>query len=325
MAVNRMLMPSKSKEKKIFVYLPTRMHCAAGMIFRDRNMQLENVVIILGKRLINNRLSTEGATRVTALLCALDSFPANNTALIFCGGKTKGQSISEADAMYRYFQTLNSSRSIPFPDSHILLENRSLNTFQNMDNAAKMLCDSGLFNTSSFESSPINVTLLSNDYHIERILEIQTLMDEQGLLRVFKSRCASKGLELSISLDVKQHISVPYPHWGTFAEAFLLLDELTTYRVYLEGVIGGVFTRDLSVVRAEPLLIARTAIEKLLALPLGNDVLLQIEDMKKAIEMTAIECNLCVAQQALDIIHPILTALNRTIDPESSPLFLDEL
>lgn len=319
MAVKRMLMRSRHKAKKNFVYLPTRMHCAAGMIFRERNMKLENVVIILGKRLINNRLSTEGASRVTALSDALNSFPERNTALIFCGGKTEGQTISEADAMYGYFQALNSSRSIPFSESHILLENRSINTFQNMSNAAKMICDSGLFNSSSLESSPINVTLLSNDYHIERILEIQTLMDEQGLLRVLRSRCASKGLELHISLDVKQHICVPYPHRGTFAEAFLLLDELTTYRVYLEGVIGGVFTRDLSVVRAKPLLIARTAIEKLQALPLGNDVLLQIEDIKKAIEMTAIECNLGVAQQALDIIHPILTALNRTIDPESLP------
>ncbi|MGY0617004.1 YdcF family protein [Vibrio sp. FJH11] len=279
-------------------------------------MQLDNVVIILGKRLINNRLSTEGASRVTALLYALDSFPANNTALIFCGGKTEGQNTSEADAMYRYFQTLNSSRSIPFPDSHILLENRSLNTFQNMENAAKMLCDSGLFNTSSFESSPINVTLLSNDYHIERILEIQTLMDEQGLLRVLKSRCASKGLELSISLDAKQHIHVPYPHRGISAEAFLLLDELTTYRVYLEGVIGDAFTRDLSAVRSKPLLIAQAAIEKLLVLPLGNETLLQVEEMKKAIEMTAFDCDVGVAKQALDIFHPILTLLNRTLDPE---------
>ncbi|MGP8308890.1 YdcF family protein [Vibrio sp. YIC-376] len=280
-------------------------------------MKLDNVVIILGKRLINNRLSTEGASRVTALVDALDSFPVNNTALIFCGGKTEGQSISEADAMFRYFQTLNSSRSIPFPESHILLENRSLNTLQNMNNAAEMLCDFGLFNTSSLEQLPINVTLLSNDYHLERIIEIQTLMDEQGLLRVLKSRCASRGLELSVSLDVKQHIRVPYPHRGTLAEAFLLLDELTTYRVYLEGVIGDAFTRDLSAVRSKPLLIAQTALEKLLTLPLGNEILMQIEEMKKAIEMTAFDCDLDLVEQALDIFHPILTLLNRTLDPES--------
>lgn len=286
------------------------------MIYRDLSMNLDNVVIILGKRLINNRLSAEGVSRVTALLNALDSFPAKNTALIFCGGKTEGQHISEADAMYRYFQTLNLSRAIPFPKSHILLEDRSLNTFQNMNNAAEMLCNCGLFNTTSLEQSPINVTLLSNDYHLERIIEIQKLMDEQGLLRVLKSCGASGGLELSISLDIEQHICVPYPHRGTFANAFLLLDELTTYRVYLEGVISDVFTRDLSIVRSKPLLIAQTAIEKLLLLPLGNEILMQIEEMKKAIEMTAFDCDLDLAKQALDIYHPILTLLNRTLDPE---------
>lgn len=137
----------------------------------------------------------------------------DNTALVFCGGKTQGQSISEADAMYAYFQTLNTSLAKPFPTSQILLENRSLNTFENMRNAAKVLCESGLFPLPS--QAAVEVILLSNAYHLERILEIQTLMDEQGLLRVLKSQCASVVLDLHISLDIQKHISVPYPHHTT--------------------------------------------------------------------------------------------------------------
>jgi hypothetical protein len=101
------------------------------------------------------------------------------------------------------------------------------------------------------------------------------------------------------------------------AAAFLLLDELTTYRVYLEGVKQGAFLRDLSVVRKKPLMIARHAIQQLLALPLDKDSLQQIEDMKKAIEMTALDESVGAAEQALRIVHPILTALNRRLDPES--------
>lgn len=197
-------------------------------------MKLGNVVIVLGKRLVNNQLSAEGISRVEALAAKTREMPMENTALVFCGGKTQGQSISEADAMYAYFQTLNTSLAKPFPTSQILLENRSLNTFENMRNAAKVLCESGLFPLPS--QAAVEVILLSNAYHLERILEIQTLMDEQGLLRVLKSQCASVGLDLHISLDIQKHISVPYPHQGPQAEAFLLLDELTTYRVYLEGV-----------------------------------------------------------------------------------------
>lgn len=172
-------------------------------------MKLGNVVIVLGKRLVNNQLSAEGISRVEALAAKIREMPMENTALVFCGGKTQGQSISEADAMYAYFQTLNTSLAKPFPTSQTLLENRSLNTFENMRNAAKVLCESGLFPLPS--QATVEVILLSNVYHLERILEIQTLMDEQGLLRVIKSQCASVGLDLHISLDIQKHISVPYP------------------------------------------------------------------------------------------------------------------
>ncbi|MFW1334020.1 YdcF family protein [Vibrio parahaemolyticus] len=278
-------------------------------------MKLGNVVIVLGKRLVNNQLSAEGISRVEALAAKIREMPMENTALVFCGGKTQGQSISEADAMYAYFQTLNTSLAKPFPTSQILLENRSLNTFENMRNAAKVLCESGLFPLPS--QAAVEVILLSNAYHLERILEIQTLMDEQGLLRVLKSQCASVGLDLHISLDIQKHISVPYPHQGPHAEAFLLLDELTTYRVYLEGVKSGAFQRDLTSVRAQPLLRAKQAINQLRALPLEMDVLQQIAEMKKAIEMTAFDESVATAERALEVFHPILTALNRRLDPES--------
>ncbi|KUH61042.1 hypothetical protein ABK16_16440 [Vibrio parahaemolyticus] len=278
-------------------------------------MKLGNVVIVLGKRLVNNQLSAEGISRVEALAAKIREMPMENTALVFCGGKTQGQRISEADAMYAYFQTLNTSLAKPFPTSQILLENRSLNTFENMRNAAKVLCESGLFPLPS--QAAVEVILLSNAYHLERILEIQTLMDEQGLLRVLKSQCASVGLDLHISLDIQKHISVPYPHQGPLAEAFLLLDELTTYRVYLEGVKSGAFQRDLTSVRAQPLLRAKQAINQLRALPLEMDVLQQIAEMKKAIEMTAFDESVATAERALEVFHPILTALNRRLDPES--------
>ncbi len=279
-------------------------------------MKLDNVVIVLGKRLINNRLSAEGISRVMALTDSLKSLPVDNTVLIFCGGKTQGQNVSEADAMFRYFQTLNDSLAEPFPESRILLENRSQNTIQNMQKAAEILCRSGVFYASLFPQTPVNVTLLSNDYHLERIIEIQTLMDEQGLLRVLKERCALMGLELSIPLDTDKHISVPYPHKGALAEAFLLLDELTTYRVYLEGVTNGVFTRDVSDVKAQSLRIAQAAIDKLQILPLGKVVQEQIVEMKKAIAMTTSNNSLEVTKQALDRLHPILTSLNRAVDPD---------
>ncbi|ELI6427025.1 YdcF family protein [Vibrio sp. Y29_XK_CS5] len=277
-------------------------------------MKLNKVVIILGKRLVHDQLSAEGRSRVEALVSVLNQWDFESTALVFCGGVTQGQTISEADAMYQYFDQLAKVRGIGFPDQQVIIESRSLNTVQNMQNAAKELLKSGLCPMGQ----AIEVILLSNDYHLERIIEIQTLMDEQGLLRVLKSRCADMGIELTVSLDIAEHISVPYPNSGTQADAFLLFDELTTYRVYLEGVKNKAFKRDLAQVQAKPLAIALKAIEKLQTLPLTQDVKNQIAEMKKAIEMTAFDDSVFAAQQALAVFHPILTALNQRLDPEAS-------
>jgi len=277
-------------------------------------MKLNKVVIILGKRLVHDQLSAEGRSRVEALLNVLNEFCFETTALIFCGGVTQGQTVSEADAMYRYFCQLAKVREIDFPERQVIIENRSLNTVQNMQNAAAELLRSGLCETEQ----TIEVTLLSNDYHLERIIEIQTLMDEQGLLRVLKSRCADMGVKLNIPLHLSHHVSVPYPNTGVLAEAFLLFDELTTYRVYLEGVKRGAFERDLAKVRATPLAIGLGAIEKLQALDLEPEVRGQIADMKKAIEMTAFDDSVVAAEQALSVFHPILTALNLQLDPEAN-------
>lgn len=277
-------------------------------------MKLNKVVIILGKRLVHDQLSAEGRSRVEALLNVLNEFCFESTALVFCGGVTQGQTVSEADAMYRYFCQLAKVREIDFPEQQVIIENRSLNTVQNMQNAAAELLRSGLCETGQ----TIEVTLLSNDYHLERIIEIQTLMDEQGLLRVLKSRCADMGVKLNIPLDLSLHVSVPYPNTGVLADAFLLFDELTTYRVYLEGVKRGAFERDLAEVRAKPLTIGLGAIEKLQALDLEHEVLGQIADMKKAIEMTAFDDSVVAAEQALAVFHPILTTLNLQLDPEAN-------
>ncbi|BCN25684.1 YdcF family protein [Vibrio alfacsensis] len=277
-------------------------------------MKLNKVVIVLGKRLVGNQLTAEGRTRVEALVDALGRLCFSSTAIVFCGGVTQGNVLSEADAMHAYFLQLSSARGVVFPPQQIIVENRSLNTVENMQNAAFELHKSGLCKMGQ----SIKVLLLSSQYHLERIIEIQTLMDEQGLLRVLKMHCAQKNIELDIPLVMHEHISVPYPHSGKLAEAFLLCDELTTYRVYLEGVRRGVFKRELSKVKSKPLAIALSAIERLETLKLDDGIQRQISEMKKAVEVTAFDDSVLLAEEALSVFHPILTALNQQLDPEAA-------
>lgn len=227
-------------------------------------MNIRNVVIVLGKRLIGNALTAEGKSRVEALPKLLSSYDLNETVLLFCGGVTPGQTISEAMAMRDYFKQLPSAKMLD--DSNIILESDSQNTVQNIQNAALKLKQLGL------ADQRVEVTLVSNDYHLKRIFEIQSLMDEQGLLRTLKQHCASSGLNLHIDQDIDQHCSVMYPYQGLYAQAFLLIDELTTYRVYLEGVVNKAFDRPLDDVRYLPEKLALHALSLLeaLNLPGGN-------------------------------------------------------
>lgn len=100
-------------------------------------MNIRNVVIILGKRLIGNALTAEGKSRVEALPKLLSSYDLNETVLLFCGGVTPGQTISEAMAMRDYFKQLPSVKMLD--DSNIILESDSQNTVQNIHNAALKL------------------------------------------------------------------------------------------------------------------------------------------------------------------------------------------
>ncbi|WP_205742192.1 hypothetical protein, partial [Halomonas marinisediminis] len=72
---------------------------------------------------------------------------------------------------------------------------------ENIANASAELIESRL----CVAGSPVTVRLLSNDYHIERIIEIERLMPEQGLLNYLKLEAHKVGLELVVSLDEAQH------------------------------------------------------------------------------------------------------------------------
>ncbi|WP_019275151.1 YdcF family protein [Vibrio coralliilyticus] len=274
-------------------------------------MNIRNVVIVLGKRLVGNALTAEGKSRVEALPKLLSSYDLNETALLFCGGVTLGQTTSEAMAMRDYFKQLPSAKM--FHDLNIILESDSQNTVQNIHNAALKLKQLGL------EDQRVDVTLVSNDYHLKRIFEIQSLMDEQGLLRTLKQHCASSGLNLHIDQDIDQHCSVMYPHQGLYAQAFLLVDELTTYRVYLEGVVNRAFDRPLDDVRCLPEKLALRALSLLEVLNLPVEIQDKLQSMKEIVFTTTSEVDYHAIEPLLTYFHQTLTWLNRQLDPENRP------
>ncbi|MFA0402696.1 YdcF family protein [Vibrio sp. 10N.222.52.C12] len=284
-------------------------------------MSINHLLIVLGKRLNENKLTDEGISRVDALVEYLAELLVEEsnqqTAVAFCGGVTKGQTISEADAMHAYFRNLESQCEVPFMLSAVLLEQLSTNTVENIQNLASEMIDSGLFT----RGQSVRVTFISNDYHLQRIFDIQMLMDEQGLLKVLVEKCSALGVELQIDRQLEAHVAVPYPHQSTQGQLFLLMDVLTTYRVYLEGVSAGAFERDLESIRREP---ERLSLEALIAAKelVGRSSHFEIVDsllpiLERCIQQTPVDTDIKKVREYLALLDTNLTLLNRYLDPES--------
>ncbi|MCW8334170.1 YdcF family protein [Vibrio paucivorans] len=284
-------------------------------------MSIRKVVILLGKRLVGDRLTAEGHSRVVGLVKALPNLKQRETVLLFCGGVTAGNTCSEAEAMFQAFISMMKQSNLTFPTDQILLENRSVSTVENIQNASQELLNSGLIS----KGDELEVVFVSNDYHLQRIFEIQQLMDEQGLLKVLRDKTVQQGIKLAISYQIDDHIAVPYPHISLRSQLFLLMDVLTTYRVFLEGVVRGAFKRDIESVQCVPLRLAEQAIHdaKLLsekALVSGQVFTLldeRLPQLEKVVRETKDLSSVANIESGLEEFHRHLTALNRYLDPES--------
>ncbi len=167
--------------------------------------------------------------------------------------------------------------------------------------------------------STIEVKFVSNDYHLERMFTIQTLLNEQGLLGYLKQECHRSGLNVTISSDIEAHYPVAYPHNCINGQLFVLLDELTTYRVYLEGVRSAVFKRPLTEVIVQPLAIAHRTLERLEALVCASSHAVlqdQLPALRSVVERTSSLENNDNIDNELSLFDTLLNYLNRYLDPE---------
>ncbi|ENM5883225.1 YdcF family protein [Vibrio metoecus] len=271
------------------------------------------IFIVLGKRLNSDQLTLEGKSRVEGLISALQCHENQTALVVFCGGVTQRQSASEAQRMYEYFQTRCQQLALSLPHIQVLLEQQSTSTVENIEHVAQVLLTSGHLRVGD----TLTLTLVSNDYHLKRIFEIQQLMDEQGLLRTLDERCQQAGVRLNISRDLNAHISVPYPHRSQQGVRFLWVDELTTYRVFLEGVTVNAFQRPLEEVRQAPYQIAQTALAQLRRHCENESIMLaQLALIATVVESEADLTTTASVGDLLAVLDTELTLLNRLCDPE---------
>lgn len=276
------------------------------------------LIVVLGKRLVNNQLTLESRSRVEGLVQFLQSL--NNTdkkiVIGFCGGVTHGNQSSEAEEMHQYFKAASLGVKLPVI-SAILVENNSTSTVENIQMLSSILIECGAFKSNE----EIQLVLVSNDYHLERIFEIQELIDEQGLLRELQKRYLTEGIKLSIPYCLDKHVAVRYPYAQEHdnAKLFLQVERLTTYRVFLEGVYANSIVRPLKEVQKIPLSIAISSLKQAREIVIHRDqgiVLSVLELIERAVKETEMTLDPHTVREVLGVLDVNLNMLNRMLDPE---------
>ncbi|MGD8170670.1 YdcF family protein [Vibrio sp. TRT 21S02] len=279
-------------------------------------MEFDHVVLVLGKRLVNNKLTREGKARVESVFEHIHGHLANQPLIIFCGGQWNGQVVSEALAMKDYFDTLCRLNKLSFPSNKLWVEERSTNTIQNFRNAANLLI-------TQIDVSPsrmIEVKLASSDYHVERILEIQSLMKQQGLLSVFAEMCSKKSISVNVSPDVRNHILANYPYSIEESGLFLHIEKLTTYRVFLEGLIHSSHGHKGPDIENNVRQAVDSSIGLLREKKYESEYGSEFQALLMVFDNTGSKTPLSEVKGGLKLFHHTLTTLNRRLDPESRRL-----
>ena len=107
-------------------------------------------LIVLGAGVRGAVPSLSMANRMEAAKAYLDAHP--GCVAVLSGGQGAGEDISEAEAMFRWL------RDRGFPESRILLEDRSTNTEENIRNSAALIPD----------TAHQRIAVCSSEYHLYR-------------------------------------------------------------------------------------------------------------------------------------------------------------
>lgn len=136
--------------------------CFLHVIPRKRDF---DYVIIHGSGLIHgSEISKLLSGRIDK---ALEVYHKDSTppVLIPSGGQDGNETVAEGDVMAQYI------RAKGIPEDHILVENQSVNTFENLENSKKLIEE------RESDLSKCNIALVTSDYHVYRALRLCRKLD----------------------------------------------------------------------------------------------------------------------------------------------------
>lgn len=117
----------------------------------------EEYLIVLGAGLIGEDPSLILQSRLDAANTWLEDNP--DSKAILCGGQGPGESITEAEAMYKYLKEAG------IDEDRLIIENSSRNTAENISNACRIMA-------SREGDPPSSAAIVSNEFHLYRAKKV---------------------------------------------------------------------------------------------------------------------------------------------------------
>lgn len=189
-----------------------------------------HIVVVFGKRLIRDQVSVEYAKRIITLVKQLANGSLEPHIVCFTGGRAPNGQVSEAAAGYAFFRSVCEESGVNVDDYSYLLEEKSSNTVQNIQNIISNLrrrCNPEALTNCHF-------TLVSSDYHLIRLQEVHRLCVQESALFPLKLFSASwnfifAAYPFCVSRD---------PATAFLGRAIVLANDLSTVIVNLSGAVN---------------------------------------------------------------------------------------
>ncbi|CBJ25541.1 conserved unknown protein [Ectocarpus siliculosus] len=176
------------------------------------NPELRQVLVVIGKHLIRDQVTVEYASRIRRLVQGLKSGRLQPDLVCFTGGTVRDNRVADASAGYVFFRHLCEQHEVGTENIGILVESESTCTKEALDNVVKEVSRmereelhererEGEGRSAAWPRQKYHFTLISNEYHLSRIITVHQISETVSLLAPLKLLEASWGYE-----------QVPYPY-----------------------------------------------------------------------------------------------------------------
>ena len=178
--------------------------------WRDHiSLSTRNVAILFGKNLVRDQVTVEYASRIRALVKLFKNEPDlfSPSLICFCGGKTNGNHVSNADAGYIFFRHMCEAQNVNLDGIEIFIDRKSKNEGEALKyctdevrkylpkwlEASPAIVEDNAINSgmpySSVNSSPkgkkihVHFSIFSTEYHLCNMNDIHHRSPQQSFLK----------------------------------------------------------------------------------------------------------------------------------------------